>query len=498
MIMVDQSGFITFVNRETERLFGYSREELNGQLIEVLVPEKFRSAHPIYRGQFFKNPVSRAMGMGRELFGLRKDGSEVPIEIGLNPMEAEGEKFVLVSIIDITERKKNEALIAAREAALESSKMKSQFLANMSHEIRTPINGILGMTRLILDTDLSQTQKEYAQIIHDSAESLLSVISDILDFSKIETGKISFEIIEFDLNYLLENLVQIYTNSAQRKNISLQFHGPEISTLYMSDPIRVRQILNNLIQNAVKFTFSGNINIECRILSECEEKTRFRFEVSDTGIGISKKSIDRLFQVFTQGDESTTRKFGGTGLGLAISKRLVDLFGGTIGVNSVLNKGSTFWFEIEMIKGSPIAFHSFKEKNNQKIESVWDEQRFKILAAEDNQVNQIVIKKVLEKLGFIVDVAGNGFEVMTALKKDQYDLILMDCQMPEMDGYETTKNIRKNKDIKISKIPIIAMTANVIKGDKEKCLDVGMNDYISKPIQIDHLRDILRRWLPAN
>lgn len=496
MLMIDRDGKILMANRQTEVLFGYDRNFLLGQPIEILVPERFRSKHPEHRSGFYAHPRTRSMGAGRDLYGSRQDGTEVPVEIGLTPVETEKELFVLASIIDITERKKNEQLLAAREAALEASQMKSQFLANMSHEIRTPMNGIIGMTGLLLDKPLEPDEREYAQTIKKSADNLLTIINDILDFSKIEAGKLDLELIEFDLNQVLSDLEKVFSFDAKQKNISFIFNVPTFSTQFKSDPSRIRQIISNLINNAVKFTNSGSVTFQVMILDESTEKFHLKFEIIDTGIGLAQKSIDKLFQTFSQADESTTRKFGGTGLGLSISKKLVELLGGKIGVVSKESSGSNFWFEIEIEKCSQVS-SNLKQVQEIKIEPDWYKPGLRLLVAEDNQVNQLVIKKTLEKLGLKSDVVANGLEVIAALRKIPYDLVLMDCQMPEMDGYEATRVVRADSTLSKRNTPIVAMTANAIKGDREKCLAVGMNDYVSKPIQIHILHDTLKKWLPS-
>lgn len=493
MIMVDDRGFIVLANLQTEKLFLYARDELIGSPIEILVPDGVRSQHPHLRSSYFKNPQTRAMGVGRDLFGRRKDGTEIPIEIGLNPIETPDGLFVLTSIIDITERKKNETLLATQEAAIEASRLKSQFLANMSHEIRTPMNGIIGMADLLLDTTLNEEQKDFVQSIRSSARSLLTIINDILDFSKIEAGKIDLEIIDFDLNELLEDIKRAASIEAERKNLHLGFDAPHFSHAFKGDPSRVRQVIINLLNNAIKFTHIGSVVLTVKVLAQNESAIKLKVEIKDTGVGIPEDSMTRLFERFSQADTSTTRKYGGTGLGLSICKKLIELMEGHIGVTSKEGLGSMFWFEIEFAKGEALRDQN---RDNEEIVDVSDCPRLegiRILVAEDNVINQRVIMKNLEKMGLAADVVSNGMETLAALHKTPYSLVLMDCQMPEMDGYEATKAIRK--DPLLARIPIIAMTANAIKGDKEKCLHAGMSDYVAKPINIRVLVETLAKYL---
>ncbi|MBX3124863.1 MAG: PAS domain S-box protein [Nitrospira sp.] len=656
LLMIDPHGTIMMVNKQVEAMFGYSREELLGNRVEMLMPERFRSNHSTYRRGYFSGPTSRAMGVGRDLPGLRRDGSEFPVEIGLNPIDTPQGRLALASIVDISGRKrmedalakaaedleeKNRELSETRDMALRAGQAKTDFLATMSHEIRTPMNGVLGMTTLLLDTTLTAEQRDYLQTLRSSSESLLRIINDILDFSKIEAGKFTIEHIPFDLRLTIEDTLDILAPTAQGRQLELVgLIDAQTPRTVVGDPGRIRQILTNLVGNAIKFTEHGEVLIQVLQTDEDPGSVVLRFEVIDTGIGLSPEAQAKMFQAFTQADSSTARKYGGTGLGLTICKRLVELMGGTIGLQSFAGQGTCVWFTVRLgthtdaapavppiptgldLTGLRVCLVDDNATNRSLLQyhvSAWNmhhesavdgpsalallrraaeegtpfdvaiidmympemsglelcrlikqdpalrkthlimltasgqrgdslaaqeagaaayltkpirerhladcirlifgrddakeqpapfltrhtiteaiaREAPRLLVVDDNPVNQKVAVKMLEKLGCRVDLAGNGMEALAAICRHQYPLVFMDCQMPDLDGLETTRLLR-SQEKPGEHLPVIAMTANAMEGDRESCLKAGMDDFISKPIITSDLKKILARWVPQN
>jgi PAS domain S-box-containing protein len=474
-ILISKDGTSIEANTSLCKMFAYSVQDIRGKwALEFVIPES--RAH-------IQEKIQNGYSKPYETIGVRKDGSTFDIEVLGKTLPINGENIRMTTIRDISEKKMTErALQESEKQSREASKAKSEFLANMSHEIRTPLNGILGMTGLLSDTTLDDQQKNYIDIIRNSGDSLLSIVNDILDFSKIEAKKLTIETISFELRPAIEDIKHILNYSAKQKGLVLKTEVDETLPKYVfGDPTRLRQILMNLIGNAIKFTSKGDIQIRAY------QKNHYtRFEIIDSGIGIPDSSIKNMFKAFTQVDSSTTRKFGGTGLGLSICRELVHAMDGEIGVTSQEGTGSTFWFEIPL----PEDHSSSLKVQVTKATLSASTKKLRVLIAEDNAVNSLIARKMAEKLGHKVTLAGNGKEAIDALNLAPYDVVLMDCQMPEMDGFEATHMIRESQT-NYRDVCIIAMTAHAMTGDREKCLAIGMNDYVSKPMKIEDLYTVL-------
>ncbi|HZW22746.1 PAS domain-containing hybrid sensor histidine kinase/response regulator [Noviherbaspirillum sp.] len=628
IISVDSEQRIILFNQGAERVFGWKAEEIIGKDLNKLLPPRYHEGHGKHMETFDRSgQAARKMAERRAIYAMRRDGTEFPAEASISKLDVGGTTIHTVILRDISARKAYEReLEVAKERAEAAMQAKSMFLANMSHEIRTPLNAVIGMTSLLLNTRIDEEQRDYAQTIRASSEVLLTIINDILDYSKIEVGKLDIERQPFDLRRCIEESLDLLSSNAADKNINLAyFIDDSVPAQIVGDVTRLRQILVNLLSNSIKFTHRGEVVVSVTARQGEDSLYEITFSVKDTGIGIPEDRQAELFQVFTQVDASTTRKYGGTGLGLAISKRLAEVMGGRMWLESEVGVGSTFHFTITAeASGSQLA-HSFLQERSSALAGrrvlivddnstnrrilvkqslLWgmvpsaaasaiealdlvrhghafdvgildmsmpemdglglaleirkyrDEHALplimltsvanrprdatlalikfaaylnkpikptalfdsllhamriapmqqaprpraaggklaethplKILVAEDNTVNQKVVQQLLAHLGYRADVVANGVEVLDALERQSYDVVLMDVQMPEMDGLEATRRLRARFGTGGPRV--IAMTANAMPGDREKCLVAGMDAYVSKPVELDDLRSVL-------
>lgn len=486
-------GRIIFANRAACEAFGASdAEELIGRAsMELYHPD----SRPLIEERRKTWTAEHRFRPFVEVKQLRLDGSVFDGEVNSTPMIWNGKPAARVVVRDISTAKKAERdLIEAKEHAEAANRAKSDFLATMSHEVRTPLNGVLGMAGLVLDTALDDTQRGYVETIRRSGEGLLTIINDILDISKLEAGKLDLEPAPFDLGHLLHGMKMLMGARAEEKG--LDYHSTlsdATPTHLIGDAGRIRQVILNLLSNAIKFTHDGSVSLDVTAIETDDSSANLRFDISDTGKGISPDVQEKLFQRFVQGDASTTRHYGGTGLGLAICKELVEWMGGEIGVTSEEGKGSTFWFTLKLEKASPEAvFQGRSDRAADPIDPDLPYRSLRILLAEDNQVNQQVATAMLLKGGHRIDVAANGREALNAVRDVPYDVVLMDIQMPVMDGITAANAIRALEGER-GKVPIIAVTANAMRGDRERYIDAGMDEYVAKPIQPPALSAALAR-----
>lgn len=503
ILILDLDGGILEANVIASRRLGYTHEELlrmNVRQLDPTVPEAQQ-----------KERLATAIEAGAHMFeGLhqRKDGSEIPVEISSQMFDYHGKHAILGVARDITERKRAQQEAAERSAELERAKTaaeaanraKSEFLTRMSHEMRTPMNGIMGMTSLLLDSPLAAEQREFAETVRRSAQGLLAVINDVLDLSTIEAGRIEIERAAFDIVDCVREAGELMAPNLRAKGLVFRYHSCVAARRVLGDFGRVRQIVLNLLDNAIKFTESGSVELRIGSSGLVEDRAVFYISVEDTGIGIAAEHPPLIFSDFGQIDSSVTRKHGGTGLGLAISRRLAELMGGTLTVSSKPGCGSEFLLSLPLPcfeEGCP---GNESDSCCPLSSKILARRPRRVLLAEDNPVNRKVAVRILEKLGCLVDVAVNGRQAVEMAACFSYETIFMDCGMPEMDGYTATREIRLRQSLAALappfRVPIVATTAHAIAGAREECLEAGMDDYIAKPIQSADLERALAKWCP--
>lgn len=475
----DLKGNFISVNLAGAESIHYKPEELIGVNLRDIIAPSYKHLFKDYLKAIGEQKVARG------LMQVLTKGGEQRTWLYYNYLyEDASTSFVIGSAQDITDRVKMEfALRRAKMQVEESEKIKEQFLANTSHEIRTPMNAILGFTNLLLKTELTGEQQEYLTIINDSGQNLLVIINDILDLSKLRSDKLTFEEIDFDFSDLVRSVMDMFGAKAMEKNIELISHiETNVPLSCKGDPGRIKQVLINLLSNAMKFTDSGYVRLTVKLLEQTANKDTLELSVEDSGIGIAEDKLETIFDNFTQASSDTTRKYGGTGLGLSIVKNIIELQGGKIRAVRGSERGTIFIFTLPLKKAEIRSVGSLNKLPAKEKENEWESlKNVKILLVEDNKINQRLAQIVLNKKECQVDIVNNGAEALEILKTSWYDIILMDLQMPEMDGYETTKIIRSNTDENINTIPIIAMTAHAMSDEMSKCIQAGMDDYISKP-----------------
>ncbi|WP_270170838.1 ATP-binding protein [Paenibacillus sp. SYP-B4298] len=477
---------LIYVNQQFVELTGYEENEVIGKNCRFL---QGPATDPEAVGRL-REAIAKRESATVELLNYCKDGRPFWNEVNLDPIfDTNGECIYFVGIqFEITDRKlAQQQLVEAAAAADAANEAKSRFIANMSHEIRTPLNGIMGMTDLMMLTDMTLEQQENMHIIQNCADTLLLLMNDILDLSKIEANKLVTEQIEVNIRELVDTTVKAHLPIAAEKRLSIVSHVlPEVPRQLLGDPNRLRQVLNNLLGNAVKFTDTGIISIVVRLAGIEDRTVTLQFEIQDTGIGISPADHGKLFKSFSQVDDSHTRKYGGTGLGLAISKQLVELMGGQISVQSESGAGSLFMFTVPYKR-----MEQWEEEQVDRNDMLQTEQSLHILLVEDDEVSQIVTSRMLVKLGHTVQAAFNGKHALELLEQNDFDLVLMDIQMPVLNGYDTARAIRADKSKGYARLPIVALTAHAFKENHIRILSAGMNDTLAKPLKLEELHRVI-------
>jgi PAS domain S-box-containing protein len=506
VVRMDLEGRIVGWNRQAEIIFGWSREEALGlELDKTIMPPRFRYEHRRGMQRYMSGTSSGVMNTRIEVYALRRSGEEFPIELAITQVKTEERNSYefCAFIRDISERREREQkLVTANVMAEAANIAKSEFLANMSHEIRAPMSAVIGMAYLALRTELTPRQHDYVSKIHRAALTQLGIINDILDFSRIEAGRLEVESIPFALEEVLANVHSVTAQRAADKQLTYEtVVAPGVPRYLVGDPLRLGQVLINLVNNAAKFTREGGLELRCELQGgEADGKVVLRFSVRDTGIGMTPQQKSRLFRAFSQANGSTTRQYGGTGLGLSISQQLVRLMGGNIEVRSEVDQGSTFQFDLAFALSDAATLSVRAAVHHGVAGDVTPgappQRKVRVLLAEDSPDHQDVTRELLELQGLAVEVVANGREAVDRLMEADprtFDLVLMDLGMPLMDGHEATRLLRA--DARFSELPIIAVTSHAVAGVQARCLDEGMQDYISKPIDPQRLYRVLSRWL---
>ncbi len=485
IVVTDEQGIIQTFNTSAEHIFGYAHQEMIGHSVNRLMPEPYRSEHDGYMRRFSETGIRHVIGLTRELPAVRKNGSEFLVELSLDETQIE-DKHIYVGVMrDVTQRKQAEKILYEAKLAAESaSDAKSEFLANISHELRTPLNVIIGMSQLLLQMPLDEKQTTYVGDIFESGESLLAIVNDILEFTDIDQDNLKLNIREFHIEALLQDFKERLDNYPPNTNKRLKVKvDPAITDPLMGDRFRIGKVLDHLCSNAIKFSDADSeVVITIKIQENTPNDVLLRFSIQDEGIGIDQQHKDILFKPFKQIDGSNTRQIGGTGLGLAISKRVVELMEGKIWFDSEPGKGSVFHFQLRLDKAN--------EAQQAATVSLPNSDSNRILVVEDDEMNRKMVSDFLSSNGYIVDLAKNGKKALTMINDTMYSAVLMDCQMPIMDGYTATREIRKLPGHE--HLPIIALTAHATDGDREKALESGMTDYLTKPIKLDQLLEKLK------
>jgi PAS domain S-box-containing protein len=478
--------------------YGDSRKELREMTVLDLEPSA-GVERPLADPETTSGAGNAGVGgaAGSTMRHQRKDGTIIDVDVSSDSVTVDGRECRIALYNDVTERKRLAAEAArAHDRAVEASNTKSAFLANVSHEVRTPMNAVIGMTDALLDMGLTDEQRACAEQIASSGEHMLALINDILDLSKIETGHLTLDVANFELVDTIKEACAVAGALARAKGLGLEVEiESDVPRRAHGDGRRLNQVLANLVANAVKFTSVGAVTVHVSAAATRDESTAIRIAVTDTGIGIEPESLQRMFEPFTQADVSTTRLYGGTGLGLSIAREIVELMGGTINGESTPGRGSTFWVEVELANVAASDVPAPLAKANAALAPLWLELPL-VLVAEDSPVNQIVATRALERCGCRVLVVNDGVQALEALAKQRFDAVLMDCQMPAMDGYAATTELRR-RERGDRRTPVIAMTAHAMTGDRERCLEAGMDDYITKPVRHTDLSEALLRWIPT-